>query len=104
MVYKYVGVYLSLLQCNCSIDVCDSLGNTPLHYCSQTGAYLVVSFLVARSADVNIWNKSGESPLDLAELEKHNDIVELLKKAVLEEPQGMLIACYSALSHANSAV
>ena len=98
--YNYVDVYLSLLQCNCSINICDSLGNTPLHHCSGAGAYHIASFLVARGADVNIQNKSGESPLDLAQLGKHNDTVELLKKAVLEGPQGMLIA----LSHANSTV
>ena len=44
---------------------------------------------MARGADVNIRNKSGESPLDLAELRKHSDIVELLEKAVLEGPHGM---------------
>ena len=46
---------------------------------------------MAQGADVNIRNKSGESPLDLAELGEHNDTVELLKKAMLEGPQGMLI-------------
>ena len=45
---------------------------------------------MARGADVNIRSKSGESPLDLAKLGEHNDIVELLE---LEGPQGMLIAC-----------
>ena len=92
--HNYVGVYLSLLQCNCSIDVCDSSGNTPLHYCSRAGAYRIASFLVAQGADVNIRNKSGESPLDWAELGKHNDIVELPEKAMLEGPHGMLIACF----------
>ena len=82
-----------ILQYNCSIGVCDSSGNTPLHYCSRYGPYRIASFLVARGADVNIRNKSGKSPLDLAKLGKHNDIVELLEKAVLEGPQGMLIAC-----------
>ena len=90
----YVGVYLSLLQCDCSINICDSNGNTPLHYCSGNGIHRIASFLVDRGADVNIRNKSGESPLDLAKLGKHNDIVELLEKAVLEGPQGMLIACF----------
>ena len=92
--HNYVGVYLSLLQCNCSIDVCDYSGDTPLHYCSKVGTYLIASFLVDRGADVNIRNKSGESPLDVAKFWKHNDIVELLEKAVLEGPHGMFIACF----------
>ena len=50
--------------------------------------------MVAQGADIAIRNKSGESPLDLAELGKHNNTVELLKKAMLEGPHGMLIACY----------
>ena len=98
-------MYLSLLQCDCSINISDSNGDTPLHYCSEVGTYPIASFLVARGADVNIRNKSGKSPLELAELWKLNDIVELLKKAMLEGPQGMLIACFnSTLSHTNSAV
>ena len=90
----YVGVYLYLLQCDCSINICDSNGDTPLHYSSGNGIYHIASFLVAWGADVNIQNKSGKSPLDVAKLGKHNDIVELLEKAVLEGPQGMLIACF----------
>ena len=85
---------IMLVQCNCSIDVCDSLGNTPLHYCRYKGNYRIASFLVAQGADVNIRNKSGESSLDLAKRSKCNDIVELLEKAMLEGPQGMLIACF----------
>ena len=80
---------LSLLQCNCNFNVCDSNGDTPLHYWSRDGIDHFVSFLVAQGADVNIRNKSGESPLDLAKLGKHNDIVELLEKAMLEGPQGV---------------
>ena len=92
--HNYVGVYLSLLQCNCSINVRDSSGNTPLHYCSQCGTDRIASFLVARGADVNIRSQFGMSPLDVAKMWKRNDIVELLEKAVLEGPQGMLIACF----------
>ena len=65
-----------------------------MHYCSRDGTYRIASFLVDRGADVNIRNKSGKSPLDVAKLGKHNDIVELLEKAVLEGPHGMLIACF----------
>lgn len=55
-------------------------GSTPLHLAAENGHYDAVTLLVDNKADVNIKDSDGSSPLYLAYLRKHEDILNFLKK------------------------
>lgn len=55
-----------LLQLGLSVNVTDSMGNTPLHFAALRGLKEVVLVLLKGGADVNQTNDRGESSLDWA--------------------------------------
>jgi hypothetical protein len=55
-----------LLQLGLSVDLTDSMGNTPLHFAAMRGLKEVVLVLLKGGADVNQTNDRGESALDWA--------------------------------------
>jgi len=54
--------------------------STPLHRAILGGNETVVKILIANGANVNTKDKSGDTPLDLARENRHNDIADLLRK------------------------
>jgi ankyrin repeat protein len=62
-----------------AINAQDSSGNTILHYAAQSGNSRTVSLLIELGVNKNIKNISGESPADIAERWKRNDVVILLQ-------------------------
>ena len=70
-----------LAASNCgAVQIQDSSGNTPLHYACQSGNSLtLVEFLVHDcQCDIDIVNRSGDSPIHIATTYNHPDVVECL--------------------------
>ena len=56
-------------------------GYTALHYAASNGKTEILKLLLSNGADVNAKNRDGNiTPLFLANLERHTEIIELLKK------------------------
>ena len=53
---------------------------TPLIYALLNSRPEIAKMLIKNGADVNVINKAGQSPLDLAKSHGYNEIIELLKK------------------------
>ncbi|MFB0555182.1 MAG: ankyrin repeat domain-containing protein [Phycisphaerae bacterium] len=51
---------------------------TPLHFAAESGQTDIVEYLIARGADVNARNNSGQTPIDIAMNQNQKDIVKLL--------------------------
>lgn len=62
-----------------------SLENTPLHQAALKDYIDIVKLLLEYKADKNLQNKAGQTPLQVAEFYKRNEIIELLKKETPEE-------------------
>jgi ankyrin repeat protein len=54
------------LQAGADINSANLAGNTAMHYAAQTGANRIVEFLAASGATLDVKNKDGKTPLDLA--------------------------------------
>ena len=54
--------------------------DTPLHDAAKNGHLSVVEYLVNQKADIDVKNKNGETPLELASQEGYWNVVELLKR------------------------
>ncbi|XP_054778273.1 ankyrin repeat-containing protein At5g02620-like [Prosopis cineraria] len=58
----------------------DAKGNTALHIATRKGRLQIVGKLLEnRGTDTDVINKSGETALDIAEKNKHSDIVSILQ-------------------------
>ena len=69
-----------LVDAGAKIDSVDIFGNTPLGRCvfNQSPSVEIIELLLAKRADPKKANKSGVSPLDLAETTSKDDVVALL--------------------------
>jgi len=54
------------LEAGADINAVNETGNTALHYAAQTGANRIVEFLAGAGAKLDVKNKQGRTPLDLA--------------------------------------
>ena len=54
------------LQAGADVNAVNAVGNTAMHYAAQTGANRIVEFLAANGARLDVKNKDGKTPLDLA--------------------------------------
>jgi ankyrin repeat protein len=54
------------LQAGADINATNIAGNTAMHYAAQTGANRIVELLADRGAKLDVKNKDGKTPLDLA--------------------------------------
>lgn len=62
------------------------LGYTPLHKAVSAAAPTSVQKLIARGADLTVKDRRGQTPLDLAISLQDEEMQEILKKAMPEEP------------------
>ena len=69
-----------LLVHGAAINASGDLGNTALHYAAMTGKIDVVSKLLQRGASPNIKNEFGQTPEKIAELGRHKQVVEIIRK------------------------
>ena len=53
-------------------------GNSLLHYACEKGSLQIVQFLVRNNSLINIKNNDGETPLQLAEKNGHQEVVNFL--------------------------
>ncbi|OUM69651.1 hypothetical protein PIROE2DRAFT_26292, partial [Piromyces sp. E2] len=60
MIVKY------LIRKNANINYQDEFGNTSLHYAIEIGDKYIIDILSFYHCDINLKNKEGKSPLDLA--------------------------------------
>lgn len=74
-----------------NVECTDFSGNTPLHCAAARGNLAIVSLLIAAGASLIIQNQEGETPLLLAELGGHEEVVTVLREAIqqagLEKPE-----------------
>jgi ankyrin repeat protein len=54
------------LQAGADVNSANLAGNTAMHYAAQTGADRIVEFLASKGAKLDVKNKDGKTPLDLA--------------------------------------
>lgn len=55
-----------LLEHGAWINICDEVGDTPLHWAVRESKESLLRFLIGRGADATIQNEDGETPLQLA--------------------------------------
>ena len=65
------------LAAGTDVNAKDSVGQTPLHFAANKE---IAELLIAEGADVNVKDERGNTPLDLAELTRHPEIADLLRK------------------------
>jgi cytohesin len=68
-----------LIQSGANINASQK-GSTPLHTAASHGRWSVAELLISNSADVNAVDSFGQTPLELAESARHQDVAELLKR------------------------
>ena len=61
-----------------SLSFSSQLGNTALHYAAINGHYSIVQMLMSADCRINVHNKDGSTPMDIAQSQRHNDIITLL--------------------------
>jgi ankyrin repeat protein len=54
------------LQAGADVNAANDLGFTAMHYAAQTGKNKIVEFLASNGARLDVKNKAGKTPLDLA--------------------------------------
>gem|GEM_PF-2342146 len=72
------GILRCLIESGAGVNSVDSLGNSPLHFCSGYGKTEIVRLLIARGAVINPGNLGGETPLHKAVESRNRVLVELL--------------------------
>jgi uncharacterized protein len=61
------------------INSIDKDGNTALHFAADRGYIEIVKLLLSRGALLNLVDTEGNTPLMLATLCEHNDVINILK-------------------------
>jgi len=67
---------------NVNMDYQDELGNTALHYALESGNKYIINTLAYYHADINIKNREGKSPIEIAKASENDEIINLLKNPV----------------------
>jgi len=89
--HGHVEVAQRLLQCGATVNSKDdSLGYTPLHEAARVGRAAVVEFLLEARADKWLKDKKEQTAFDLAMLEGHLSIANLIKDHVITEASSEL--------------
>ena len=79
----------------------DYAGNTPLHFAALKGDAGIIRLLLEHNVDVNVVNYQGDTPLQDATDNDHDDVVEILQRAggviAVSKPAADTIPRHSAL-------
>ena len=59
---------------------------TPLHFAAQNNALETAQMLIAAGADPKQQTEEGATPLDVAKLHNHQEMVKLLNKVCIHAP------------------
>ncbi|KAI3712449.1 hypothetical protein L1987_71006 [Smallanthus sonchifolius] len=69
-----------LIEAGAKVDALDKNKNTALHYAAGYGRKECVALLLDNGAAVTLQNMDGKTPIDVAKLNNHNDVLKLLEK------------------------
>ncbi|KAD2393034.1 hypothetical protein E3N88_40011 [Mikania micrantha] len=69
-----------LLEAGAKVDALDKNKNTALHYAAGYGRKECVALLLENGAAVTLQNMDGKTPINVAKLNNHNDVLKLLEK------------------------
>eukprot|EP00375_Theileria_parva_P003352 XP_766034.1 ankyrin repeat protein [Theileria parva strain Muguga] len=69
---------LLLLIGLCGINNKNKFGLSPLHVATELGSYEICKILIENNANVNICSKSFSTPLSIAVIKSHTDLIDLL--------------------------
>ena len=72
------GANINAVDTNAALDKDTAHGRTALHYAAFSGFKNIVQVLLDHNADINIEDRNRETPLGLAKINGHKDVVELL--------------------------
>jgi ankyrin repeat protein len=64
------------VEAGADVDVQNDLGNTALHYAAQTGASRIVEYLVGKGAKLDVYNYSGQTPIDMTRSQPVKKLLE----------------------------
>ena len=67
-----------LTDIDCSVNICDADGQTPLHRACEEGCADIAEIFLKRNSNINQYNKLMKTPLILAVEGRHTKVVELL--------------------------
>ena len=74
------GLKQLLADQNVDPNICEDYTKiTPLHLAAQNGFLDVFKILVAAGANIETKTKDGDTPLDIAVLHKHNEIIDFMR-------------------------
>ena len=90
-------VHALLSDSQCPVDAKGQDGYTALHYSCRYGHVVTVRTLVNHKANVNARTDSGDTPLTLAAINKHDNVVNSLSGEVLAKDND----AYTALLHSS---
>ncbi len=78
---EYVNIALLLIEKGADVTAKNHFKGTALHTASAKGWVDIVKLLIEKGADINVKEKlSGSTPLDLARLYGHDEVIEILLK------------------------
>jgi ankyrin repeat protein len=60
------------------MNAASEIQGTPLHIAVASGHRDIVELLVTRGADVNVKDRMGQTPLDMAKQKRQTEIIDLL--------------------------
>ena len=64
------------------VNAQDNDNTTALHQCSSYGYLEICTLLIEHGAILDLKNKNGQTPLEIAAEQKHSEIINLLEKAM----------------------
>lgn len=83
------GVYGTslLLDAGANPNTLTPAGDTPLHIAIRHGRFEAARILAERGGDVSLANKTGATPLDLAEESGNRSMIDMMRQALREQQQ-----------------
>jgi ankyrin repeat protein len=77
-------VHILLASKSVNVNARNDSGATALHEAAEKGYFEIAQLLITNNADVQSTDRKGRTPLIIAGASGHNDIVDLINRAVAE--------------------